>query len=283
MVEPVKKNRLRHLLRKERRIQRLMMLLVVLVGLPGGFWIILHVREDVATDSPFVKERQKAEWKKKGESPVVVSGGVASSSAASGSRSGGAGGPENELARPPNQLISKDEMAQAKQEMQQFAAQPQPQQAQPQAQPQAQQAYETRTAIKEPENSEEQSINVVELGPIKVGNGRLGNSLLGQRRFFAEILNQGQSVVTQVAVVIAFTNGQGGVVEQRMLNPLAISTGVFGDTIKPLRAGEIRTFGTSIDDVPSGWDGGVRLSIQGIQPLEPVVEAPLAPPATPVP
>ncbi|MEG3641195.1 hypothetical protein [Magnetococcus sp. PR-3] len=278
------KNHLKSLMRKERRMQRLLVILLVVIGLPSGFFIILQVRESLNSDNPFVRERQTADWSKKPSSTRQASSRVARSG--SGSSSSGSGRTSSSIgggaSKSQPQLVSKQELQQAKQEMKRLASQEAQQQSMheqsqaPEA-PREKEAFEPRYTIETPDNPDEQAIPVVEQGPIKVGNGRLGRSLMGQSRLFAEILNQSEQAVTRVAIKVRFTDAQDRVVTERILNPLAISSGVFGDTIKPLRGGEIRTFGTSVDDLPRRWNGGVNISIEQIEQAAPTAPAGVTP------
>ncbi|MBF0623150.1 MAG: hypothetical protein HQL54_14630 [Magnetococcales bacterium] len=101
--------------------------------------------------------------------------------------------------------------------------------------------------------------------PVVVGNPRVESGVIGGRRLRAQVINRSDSSLSFAEVEIRFLGQDGAVLLTRLVNPLVISGGMFGDRSKPLAPGQVRTFGMSLSDVPPGWSGAVTFRLNRYQ------------------
>lgn len=98
--------------------------------------------------------------------------------------------------------------------------------------------------------------------PVVLREVRVGNTESNERRVFAEVVNQSGDSLKNIEVVIKFLNYEKETVHERQVNALVVSGGLFGDSVTPLKMGEVRNFSVGIDDLPPGWSGNVEAMVK---------------------
>ncbi|HIJ83818.1 MAG: hypothetical protein HW380_1237 [Magnetococcales bacterium] len=98
---------------------------------------------------------------------------------------------------------------------------------------------------------------VVVVDRLRVGVDGFGNKIVRGR-----IANQGGKSLAQVLMFIDFTGSGGAAVQSRLVNPLVVSGGLFGDRVQSLKPGDSRSFQVDATDLPSSWSGAVVARIQ---------------------
>nr|CRH08145.1 Protein of unknown function [Candidatus Magnetococcus massalia] len=253
VVDPLKQA----LHKRKRGLQRLSLMLFVFIGLPLGFYLITQIKAKGGIDNPFSPERKQAEWKKKPSEAAPPRQAVQreARSRSEGGKSGGG-----------NQLVSSQEVKQLKQHNQ---SSPQRNTEQP-AQQARQQKPATKPAAFQPRrqimimgaDGKPRAPDPAKDGPLVAGNARVGKNIMGRPWFFAELLNQGEKQLEAVVIQVTFQNKQGRLQLTRQVNPLVVGGGILGDQLRPLKVGQVRTFGFSLADLPITWRGKIRMQVQ---------------------
>lgn len=101
-----------------------------------------------------------------------------------------------------------------------------------------------------------------EEGVVVIDRVRVEMDDYGKRVVRGRIANQGIRSLSWVQLSVDFSDAHGGIVQTRLVNPLVISGGLFGDRIQTLQPGGSRTFQVDATDVSSAWSGTVATKIQ---------------------
>ncbi|MBF0435127.1 MAG: hypothetical protein HQL77_07115 [Magnetococcales bacterium] len=103
----------------------------------------------------------------------------------------------------------------------------------------------------------EEAKGVVILDRIRVGVDDYKNRVIQGR-----ITNQGSRNLAYVEAKVDFTESGGNIVQSRLVNPLVVAGGIFGDHVQTLSPGENRRFQLDASDLPESWNGSVTMEVK---------------------
>lgn len=103
----------------------------------------------------------------------------------------------------------------------------------------------------------EEAKGVVILDQIRVDVDEHKNRVIQGR-----IANQGSRSLAHVEAKIDFTDAGGGVLQSRLVNPLVVLGGIFGDQVQTLSPGDKRRFQLDASDLPGSWTGSLTMEVQ---------------------
>ncbi|MBF0416133.1 MAG: hypothetical protein HQL78_07275 [Magnetococcales bacterium] len=103
----------------------------------------------------------------------------------------------------------------------------------------------------------EEAKGVVILDRIRVGVDDYKNRVIQGR-----ITNQGSRNLAYVEAKVDFTESGGNIVQSRLVNPLVVAGGIFGDQVQTLSPGENRRFQLDASDLPESWTGSVTMEVK---------------------